>query len=343
MSLSAILKRFGEKGIEDYVLDKNGIAEFSDDTQMSLFTAEGILNAAASGDVRGPQTKSMIRKAYETWYATQISNPYAKDGSWLSHCKSLWSERAPGMTCMSAMHQISFGDGCPVENDSKGCGGIMRVAPIGIFSAAHPDLLNFEEAGDLAAYAADITHKHSVSTYSSMALALIVRECINRKTINRESFKNMIIDRVFKHLGHKFRGKSKLADVFNLILKALWLATSDRPDYEAIRELGQGWVAEETLAIAIFAVMRYIDDFERCICCAVNHDGDSDSTGAVAGNIIGAIVGYDTIPNKYLTALELREVIESVADDLAEVSAKEQMTERYINHKPYGINEKYLL
>ena len=40
------------------------------------------------------------------------------------------------------------------------------------------------------------------------------------------------------------------------------LAVSDKTDTDAIREFGEGWVAEETLAIAVFSVMRYIDDFE---------------------------------------------------------------------------------
>ncbi|MDE6340507.1 MAG: ADP-ribosylglycohydrolase family protein, partial [Muribaculaceae bacterium] len=110
-----------------------------------------------------------------------------------------------------------------------------------------------------------------------------------------------------------------------------------------IRELGEGWVAEETLAIAVFSVMRYVDDFEKCVCCAVNHDGDSDSTGAVAGNIIGAILGYNAIPKKYLTALELHDVIVSVADDLGGFSSQEQIKERYVNHKPFNVHQSSLL
>lgn len=51
MSLTTIRQRFGEGGITDYVLDSDGVAEFSDDTQMSLFTAEGLLTAIAAGKV----------------------------------------------------------------------------------------------------------------------------------------------------------------------------------------------------------------------------------------------------------------------------------------------------
>ena len=49
---------------------------------------------------------------------------------------------------------------------------------------------------------------------------------------------------------------------------------------------------------------------------SVNHRGDSDSTGAVTGNILGAVVGYDAIPKFFKTNLELHDVILHVADDL---------------------------
>lgn len=343
MSLAAIRKRFGDNGIADYVLDKNGVAEFSDDTQMSLFTAEGLLNGIADGKRHEKGLLPYIAKAYQYWYYTQKYPALKINGSWLTYISSLWSRRAPGNTCLSALHSLTLPDATPVINNSKGCGGVMRVAPIGIFSATHPQILDLEQAGLLAGYAADITHKHPLSTYSSIALAMIVAECITQKNIDRNKFKFIVIERVFKALELRFKRDKHLAELKTLILKALDLAVSDRFDMDAILILGEGWVAEETLAIAIFSVMRYIDDFEKCICCAVNHDGDSDSTGAVAGNIIGAILGYNVIPDKYLANLELHDVIVSVADDLAGFSSEKQMQERYINHKPYIVNSSYLI
>ncbi|MCH5347209.1 MAG: ADP-ribosylglycohydrolase family protein [Muribaculaceae bacterium] len=342
MSLSAIRKRFGENGISDYVLNRSGVAEFSDDTQMSLFTAEGLLNSVAAGKLHEREILPYITKAYEYWYYTQTLPELKMSGSWLTHISTLWSRRAPGNTCMSALHNISMPNSAPVINDSKGCGGVMRVGPIGIFSAAHPKVLDLEHAGYLAGYAADITHKHPLSTYSSIVLAMIVAECISQENIDRNKFKFIVIDRVFKLLGLWFKDDNHLADLFNLILKVMKLAASKESDTDVIRELGEGWVAEETLAIAIFSVMRHIDNFEKCICCAVNHSGDSDSTGAVAGNIIGAILGYNAIPKKYLTTLELHDVLISVADDLGGFSSAEQMKERYENHKPFNVNENLL-
>ena len=111
--------------------------------------------------------------------------------------------------------------------------------------------------------------------------------------------------------------------------------------------MGEGWVGDEAIAIAIFAVMRHIDNFEDCIVCAVNHDGDSDSTGAIAGNIIGAILGYSAIPGYYLGNLEIEPILVSAADDLCtDVKIREanlRIGERYIEHKPAQVDKKYLI
>lgn len=82
------------------------------------------------------------------------------------------------------------------------------------------------------------------------------------------------------------------------------------------QELGGGWVAEETVAIAVYCTLAYFDNFERAVVAAVNHAGDSDSTGAVTGNILGAALGYNAIPHFYKDNLELHDAILHIADDL---------------------------
>ncbi len=384
-SLREIRKRFGQEGIREYELEK-GVAHFSDDTQMSLFTAVGILDgvaagasgtplpegAAAGGSGAGDSGKGAagggllahIRDAYLRWYDTQTMEPVILSSDWLTCIRRLWERRAPGNTCMSALAVLSRAHGKrQVANRSKGCGGVMRVAPAGIYYAARAvqsgtaegryvpadeqGMAGAEqyvmEAGLLAGMAADLTHKHPLSTYASMAHAMIVAECILADNIDREKFRSIVIDRVFGLLEGRHKEDSHLKNLKGQVEKALDLAVSDMPDAEGIRRLGEGWVGDEALAIALYCVMRYIDDFGRCIVCAVNHDGDSDSTGAIAGNIIGAILCYSKIPSNYLDSLELRDVLVSVADDLCGCSSEEQMTERYIHHRPYGVAREYLI
>ena len=106
------------------------------------------------------------------------------------------------------------------------------------------------------------------------------------------------------------------SEFIGIMEKAIKLSKEDIDDLDAIRELGEGWVAEETLAIAVYCALKYEKDFDKALIAAVNHSGDSDSTGAVTGNILGAYLGMSAIPQKYLDNLELKDVILEIADDL---------------------------
>lgn len=348
--LHTILKRYGTPGITEYALDAKGTARFSDDTQMTLFTAEGLLTAARHGDAANPEAiHRYMKQAYLAWYETQTAFQLPLSSSWLTHVRDLWARRAPGNTCLSALSQLKVGH--QVRNSSKGCGGVMRVAPIGIFYACQCLTHNAQSLNEphenhavlcaqVAADAAGITHHHAMSDYSSALAAMLVYRCIlNQEPMTRARLR--AITEECLPIALSVDPKDNNAKPFEaLITKAIDLAEGDTSDFDAIRQLGEGWIAEETLAIALFSAMRHIDDFERCVVCAVNHDGDSDSTGAVAGNIIGAILGYDAIPEKYKRNLELSDLIISVADDLAGASGELRMNARYVAHRPYDIPEK---
>ena len=72
------------------------------------------------------------------------------------------------------------------------------------------------------------------------------------------------------------------------------------------------------MAIALYCAIRFENDFAAGIIAAVNHKGDSDSTGAIAGNLLGAKLGYEAIPEKFKDKLELRELLLNMADKLCE-------------------------
>jgi len=100
------------------------------------------------------------------------------------------------------------------------------------------------------------------------------------------------------------------------VAQAVALAgSSTEPGPQQIAKLGEGWVAEEALAISIYCAL-VAKDFEHGVTLAVNHSGDSDSTGAMTGNLLGAMLGIDAIPHRWTKTLELKRVTESLADDL---------------------------
>ena len=342
-SLSGILNEYGPSGITAYKPDSKGIARFSDDTQMTLFTAEGLLSACAKETKPSPDLICRdMKDALLAWLETQTGFQLPLSSSWLTHVRDLWARRAPGNTCISALSALRSGR--PVHNDSKGCGAVMRIAPIGVFFGAL-NLKDTEELEDtrrlVARVAADnarLTHCHELSTLSTAFTASLIFECLRVHLIDRITLRSLIVMAIASALS-AMPGCRYAEEFAALIRKALLLANSSVSDREAIHQLGEGWVAEETVAIAIFCVMRHIRDFEGCLVAAVNHDGDSDSTGAVAGNIIGTILGYTSIPNKFIKDLELHDLLVSVADDLVGSSSETRMKERYLLHRPYGIDD----
>ena len=143
--------------------------------------------------------------------------------------------------------------------------------------------------------------------------------------------------------------RRETAYLSKLTREAVVLALNDESDAENISRLGEGWTGEEAWAIAVYCVVRHVDNIEEAILAAVNHDGDSDSTGAICGNIMGAIYGYEVIKRLNLCCprgmdleqtLELAPIILSMADDLytsciiddyapIDMPEKEQWYERY--------------
>lgn len=159
-----------------------------------------------------------------------------------------------------------------------------------------------------------------MSTFASATQAMIIQSCILAEdSMTSDTFKQIVGNALAKLPEIYTRHNSLLEDFIRLIHKAIRLGGNLLQDWETIENgLGGGWVAEETLAISIFSVLRHIDDFKACMICAVNHGGDSDSTGAVAGNIIGAILGYDALPEEFTAYLQLHDLIVEMADGLIE-------------------------
>jgi len=105
-------------------------------------------------------------------------------------------------------------------------------------------------------------------------------------------------------------------ECLDLLNKAVELAKDNDPPENALRQLGEGWVGEEAIAIAVYCSLVHKNDFRKAVCLAVNHNGDSDSTGAVTGNILGAYLGIEGIPAEWREHVELKDEIITLADDL---------------------------
>ena len=371
MSRRSILSRFGENGITKFALDCNGKALISDDTQMTLFTANGMLMGLTRGYMRGigGRPEKYVDIAYLDWYYTQTGKKREMliddwHPTWLRDLPEMAHRRAPGNTCLSACESLFRGE--KAQNNSKGCGGIMRVAPMALLDAGYAsrneNSYSIEELAEAGGEIAEVTHKHPLGFLPASLLTVLLYKVIpmTAKQVQEEIDSIVadtvnILDRIYK--GKYDADKRYLKE---LTMKAVQLAHSDISDADAIRQLGEGWVAEETWAIALYCTIRHIDSVEDAIIASVNHDGDSDSTGSVCGNIMGAIYGYEHIKERNIfcpegkkleDVLELSEIILALADDLStgciiseydpiDTPEKRQWYERYCEIKPAGIGTK---
>ena len=320
-----IFKRFGKGGIATFSKDNvSGKALISDDTQMSLFTANGLLVGDTRGNMRGVrgEPRHYVYNAYQDWLKTQMStiqsmkrhDKFASGISWLLDVPELYARRAPGNTCLSAlMEGRAYNDYVKAKrNNSKGCGGIMRVAPL----AVDYRLDNIKTLDMEAAQLAAITHGHSLGYMPAAVLVHVINRIVFPPEGNTMSLKEVILE-ARETVANVFKGDPYLADLLDIIDRAIALSEDkSADDLDCIHALGEGWVAEETLGISLYCALRYQDDFSAGIIAAVNHNGDSDSTGAVTGNILGALLGYNAIAEQWKKDLELSDVILEIADDL---------------------------
>lgn len=281
----------------------------SDDTQMTLFTANALLWRATRLNLKGIAMKydDAIYLGYLDWLNTQNNKKSENSISWIKEVSELNVLRAPGKTCVDALSSGKKGTIEKPINDSKGCGSVMRVAPIGLY-IKDPDT-----AGEIGAKAGAITHGHPLGFIPCFTLSVM----INLIVYGKKSIDDALNCSMKKTI-RKYGIFNKNVRIFNnLIKKAIKLSKSALSDIEAIKQLGEGWVAEEAFAIAIYSCLKYSNSFENAIICAINHDGDSDSTGSIAGNIIGSYLGEQSIPEYYLENLELKDMIVELSDDLS--------------------------
>jgi ADP-ribosylglycohydrolase len=311
MTRSEILRRFGPNGITQYAPAYGGLGTITDDTQMSLFTVEGLIRGWVRGCFKGITDYSGVTAhAYLRWLRTQGERPNcdmdfgADEAGWLFQQRALHSRRAPGNTCLSALREMnSLGE--RARNDSKGCGGVMRVASVGLFAwRMHRHQLP-EYAFQLGTELAALTHGHPTGALTGGVLAVLILALTDGASLPEALSASKAI----------LRKQSGSEEALRAIEMAERLAGSGLAHQEAIARIGQGWIAEEALAISIYCAL-VARNFKDGVILAVNHDGDSDSTGAIVGNLLGAMHGVKAIPAEWLEPLELRGVITELAEDL---------------------------
>ena len=291
VSLAEIRRRFPQ-GFDDLPWHDGVRGAITDDTQMTLFTAEGLIRAAVRQEGRGIcHPPSVIHHALLRWLVTQGEAPRAEvDHIGLVREPRLRARRAPGNTCLAALRSASsFGE--PARNDSKGCGTIMRVAPLAFVAR--------ERIRDMAMETSGLTHGHRTGQEAAAAWALMLADlaagtAIEAAALRQTGAFGAETDRAIRHALEAPRDGAA----------------------ETVEALGGGWIAEEALSIALYACLC-ARDLAHGLTIAVTHSGDGDSTGAIAGNALGLMFPDETRDHPWAQQVECADLIATVSRDLA--------------------------
>ncbi|WP_328617650.1 ADP-ribosylglycohydrolase family protein [Amycolatopsis sp. NBC_00355] len=313
----------------ELVANAEGVAEITDDTQMTLFGFEGFhrgwVRAQAKGI--GGALAPLVHDAYLRWLDTQ-EHPAPPPADGRRHRAGqlrlepwLYARRAPGSACLSGLRAAYTPDTYaepdgrpgPVNPDSKGCGTVMRSAPFGFAGGAR-------HAYVVAANCARITHGHPTGYHAAGAFAAMIAYLLEGESLEAAVLRSMRL--LARYPAHE--------ETLAAVHRALELADAGDATPERVESLGGGWVAEEALAIAVYAALAPVSvpdthpesAFRARLRLAVTHSGDSDSTGSICGNLLGARHGDGVLPWDWVSLVEGRATIARLADDFATETAQ---------------------
>jgi ADP-ribosylglycohydrolase len=310
LSVPQIVQRYGPDGPRDLPGDP---ALVTDDTQMALAVAWALhdalaLAAAPARAERAPANRALTADALEPRlrqrFVTWALGPHGG--------------RAPGRTCLRACAALQ--DGYPWQRaavaDSKGCGTVMRVAPVGLVPG-----IDEETLAGVAQLQAGMTHGHPTAlaaaelmAYAVKALArdgvhladlpgLLRDRCRSQRDVYRDDWLDGLWDRPGATTPDEF-----IAHGWDECLTAVRRleAALVAPDHEAdpCDATGEGWVADEAVATGVLCALLYPDDPVSALARAARTRGDSDTIACVAGALLGAAHGSAAWPQAWAGRIE---------------------------------------
>lgn len=309
MRFEQVMGILGTQGITDYIIPPgHKHALITDDTQLMLFTAEGLIRSATRAHRKNKERtlegiSIAVFRAYLRWLYTQglqTARWGQKDyDGWLVKVSRMHAYREPGVTCLTSLGKGVMGTLETPINDSLGCGCVMRVVPVGLVEEK-------SKVFDIAIRLAAITHGHPTAYLSAGVLAYIIHQIIEDEEIEDAVWAAR--QRVSQEAGCE-----AVLEKLDLAIK---LAKEGKPSREKIEQIGSGFVAHEVLGMAVYAALSYPKDYLNGVLLGINHSGDSDSVGGITGCILGASLGIQKIPLDLATKVELHREIKELATDL---------------------------
>ena len=323
MEYEDMCDRFDHIGAIDLAVSKkSGTALFTDDTQMTLFTADGILWADMMGGKNGDiDYAEYVFYAYQFWLYTQTKTVAGKEYAWLFDQskmryktqllkrKGLYKKRNPSennIAALLAARNNNYGTPSNIVNNNSDNGGMKRVAPAGLYFC-EDTAIAFRMGCEFAA----ITHGAPSGYLAGGCYAAIIAEIIRGAEVRTA------VERAMDIIIEIKCGEER----YNALKKAIELVDNEEvAPLDAVKQLGTGRSAAEALAIGAFCAMLHRDNFRFAIELAANHDGSSDTCASICGAILGAYYGEAALPKNWLKKLQYHDLIQHMGDRLYDAS-----------------------
>lgn len=266
---------------------------WTDDTLMSLYLAEAVVEVRSGGPSDDDRWGRSIGEAFVRWLDDPLT-PYT----------------APGRTCLAGARNFrEHGDwrrsGLAGQD---GCGAVMRIVPL-------PIALGSDELERPAAISAELTHRGADAVESAIAGSWMVRQLLEGRPLGRELVTEAI-ERLRREWGRGGDVAGSLGDALAVADgKGEWL------DERGVRPGDGGWRSGSALGLAVAAALRWGGSFEAAVEKAARIAGDSDSVAAICGMLLGAAGGMEALPAAWLEVLPQRDRIEATVASLLALPA----------------------
>jgi ADP-ribosylglycohydrolase len=326
-TLGEIRAEHGPDGVADYarVAAYGRRGAVTADTQLTLFTAEGLIRTQVRRDGGHWYPPADVHQAHLRWAATQHDwgpDERRADSGWLAREEWLYARRGPGRACLNGLGDDRMGTlDAPKNPEANDTGTVARSAPFGLLVGWEPPLV-FQLAEECAAQ----THGHPTALLGAGALAVIIHGLARGQ--GPDAAVQLALTLLADRPGHE--------EITAALRTAVDAVRQGIPTAARVDSLAKGGTAAEVLAVAVYSAL-VAEDVHHGLLLAVNHSGNSASAGAVCGDLLGALHGETALPPAWVAELEGRGTILQLADDFAM-----EMTQGPTLHGPAGSNEAWL-
>ncbi|WP_410870410.1 ADP-ribosylglycohydrolase family protein [Nocardia sp. A7] len=324
-SLQQIRAEYGSAGVTD--IDPLRISE---ETQLTAFTVEALIRGSVRARAKGigGATMGLLQQGLLVWLRGQVvempDQPFALYSA-LSRYPELIEQRGRANSVYTALRQAAarqapmnpLGTRDAPINHSKGSGAVMRAAPCGFGYAADRSGTATDAIFELGCDAAALTHGHPSGWLPAGTLSALIYQ------LARGADTATALSRARTELT-SYPDHEETSAALNAANRLAARIERERryPTAEDVETLGQGWIGPEALSIAVFATLAAEglggtphDIVRTGLLLSVNHSGDSDATGSIAGSLLGARYGRGALPRRWFETVDARPVLERLAAD----------------------------